>query len=63
MTSSPYTSSTRGAGRPADLPDYMPYICATTGRVCIDRVPNTDQEVRACGDALQRIYIARSGAA
>jgi hypothetical protein len=62
MTSSPYTSSTRGAGRPADRPDYMPYICTTTGRVCIDRVPCTEEEIRACGDALRAIYTALSGA-
>jgi hypothetical protein len=48
-----------GDGRPDGIPDYMPYVCATTGRVCIDRLPVTNDEVRACGDALTAIYNAR----
>lgn len=48
-----------GTSRPDGHPDHMPYVCTTTGRVCIDRVPCTQEEIRDCGDALQAIYNAR----
>jgi hypothetical protein len=54
--------SAKDTGRPAGHPEHLPYICRFSGRVCIDRVPNTEEEVRACGDALRAIYTTLSGA-
>lgn len=46
-------------GRPEGYAEYMPYLCPDSGRVCIDRLPNTTEEVRACGDALVAFYNAQ----
>lgn len=46
-------------GRPEGHPDYMPYLCPDSGRVCIDRLPSTQEEIRESGDALVAIYNAQ----
>ena len=46
-------------GRPKGHAEHMPYLCPHSGRVCIDRLPNTQEEVRACGDALVAFYNAQ----
>ena len=55
----PYAETGPGKSRPRDLAEHLPYICSESGRVCIDRLPVTLEEVRACGDALTAIYAAR----
>lgn len=42
--------------RPHVIPDYIPYVCGRTGKLRIDRVPITSDEIRECGDALQAHY-------
>ena len=42
--------------RPHTIPDHIPYICGRTGKLRIDRVPITPDEIRECGDALQAHY-------
>lgn len=56
---SPYYDHPSGEGRPEGVPDFMPYVSASIGQVCIDRLPCTQEEIRACGDALTAIYSAR----
>jgi hypothetical protein len=55
----PYAETGPGKTRPRGLAEHLPYVDPTTGRVHIDRLPVTREEVRACGDALQAIYTAR----
>ena len=42
--------------RPHTIPDHIPYICGRTGKVRIDRVPITQEEIRECGDWLTAYY-------
>ena len=43
--------------RPEAIPDHIAYLCTTTNRVRIDRLPTTLEEIRECGDALAVLYM------
>lgn len=42
--------------RPQPLPEHLPYYCHVTGKIRIDRLPVTLDEVRECQAALSRMY-------
>lgn len=56
LPASPGRIELAGGERPPGHADHMPYLCARTGAVCIDRLPVTEAEVRQAGEALQAIH-------
>lgn len=42
--------------RPAPLPEHLPYYCHQTGKLRIDRLPVTLEEVWECQSALADMY-------
>lgn len=45
-----------GGTRPEGHPEHIPYVCIRTGAICLDRLPVTQAEVKACSEALEQMH-------